>query len=252
MSNITNWEDLYETFEGMTSRERIVQLNRLGHVMIENFELDESTTDEDLSRIIDLLRKICDENHFSDHRVVLTKLIGEQLRRHNPTPPKVFVQASRQINVDAAMLAAGDPSLADRKAKFEGSDEELLKSINKGRAAYFTIGADGVYNVEARLISGSEPTLPPSDLEKLLETSPPIVLNVPTGEFVVYPPFGSPDEELKLKLEKGHYLLQVFALELLDEDEEDVESDFFDYQFVLVKTEEKAVNELKEVPGLLF
>lgn len=251
MSNILNWEDLYESFEGLTSRERIVQLNRLGHLVIENFDLDESTEDEDLARTIDLLRKICDETHFSDHRVWLTKLIGEQLRRHNPEPPTVFVQASRQINVDGAMLAAGDLSLVDRKAKFEGSEEELLSAINKGRTAYFTIGADGIYNVEARFISGSEPTLPPAELEKLLEISPPIVLNVPTGEFAIYPPFSSPGEELKLKLEKGHYILQVFALELLDEEEES-DTDFFDYQFVLVRTDEKAANQLREVPGLLF
>lgn len=110
--------------------------------------------------------------------------------------------------METAIIAIHDASFTE----LNGEDEELLERMNEGKLFCFITGSDDLFNVQIRVVDGTEPILSKKEYNRgvVRAIAKPGFINLVTGKVVITD--FVPPQEVWATVEPGLYKVNVFVV----------------------------------------
>jgi hypothetical protein len=159
----------------------------------------------------------------------------------NLSDPKIILKKDGTIDVETATIAIHDASFTD----LNGETDELLERMNEGKLFCFCTGGDGSFNVQFRVVDGTEAILSKEEYTNgvVKSIAKPGFINLVTGS-VVITDFVS-DQEVWATVEPGLYQVNVFSAYFSEEQEE------YDYFIVLAHANTTSGSNYQKIESLI-
>lgn len=222
-------------------RDRFVHLKAIGFQAVQEFQKSPELAIPDLLKYMDVIRMVKKiPSPPKNLNAILTKMTRTYLRLSGSEEPTIVLKKSSKINIDAGTIAVGDRSF--QSESFDPLEKELLRRINLGECFFFDTGGDWLFNFQLRLVIGSEPVLSEKEYKCVIDSTPCVILQCPSGKLVIEDGFISTmDWGIETDIPPGNYKCQAYHLRLRG---------VFSFYIVLAKTEADAVNHETELPSL--
>lgn len=242
-------------------RERLKAFRAIEYKVEMAFKNTEHPTIADLDVYIDILRILfkspCPTFSLNKN---LSKIIAKRLSLLGCETPKILLKKSSSMPVDGGSIAVGDLAYAvdiDQLIADTKSTEEnpikfhlyTLDLINKGHMYIFGTGGDGYHNFQLRIIEAPEPVLNAKEYKLVMDSSPLVVLDFPSGKLAIHDSFIYKNFPCPLQVDivPGRYKCQVH--QFLLPNKANREEDDFSFYIVLCKTDAPIANDQKDIVG---
>jgi len=166
---------------------------------------------------------------------------------------KILKSKKNDVNVESGTIGFGDitiaPNFLDKKfTRDDFSSENLARFVNEGNILLLSVGGDGIFFSEIRLINFETPLLLIKEYKNLLAESSEVLLKIPTGKVRLSDMYGVYHEENKnwngpeMEIEKGFYKAKGYFINTIK----------YGYKVVIVlsKVEKFVKNDLKFIQAL--
>jgi hypothetical protein len=243
-------DDLWQQTQNalkLTAKERFAKLKQIGFKTLALFNENKDPTLEELKVYADILRIVLKiPLEFPRLNTGLSKIIAKTLPMIGCEKPKIIKKISKVIEPFAGLVGICDKSFGLATDDFDFG--ESLKLINEGKIYLFLTPFGEIFNLQVRVIDAPEPVLTMRDYKKVVKSSSPVIISVPTGKLYVDDGSvnGGDKPEMEISVEPGNYKCQVYLFEFprgrLHYD--------FSYTVVLSKTEKQAVNNECEIADM--
>ena len=231
------WEKAQNALK-LEARERLKTLKQIGYEVSETIKSSKDLSVGELKTYISILRIVVRVPAISpSFNTLLAKVTNKYLAAIGCENPQILIKKSTKIDLISGLIAIGDPFYAPDP----GKEEVDINLINSGKSYIFNAESYGLVNVQVRVVDAPEPALSSKEYKKVMAASPVVILNFPSGKFAIDD--GSidkaPPPSVVIDIAPGNYKCQAYLFSL--------PSDNFSYYIVLSKTEEKAVNNEREI-----
>jgi len=162
--------------------------------------------------------------------------------------PKIIKKKNLIISTDSASFTICDAH-SNSYSLFE-TKEQILSRMNMGEYYTFSTAADGVYNMQLRLVDGPEPMLASKEYKRVEESGSEVIIQIPSGLVTVSDGFIDEDEiesqslasVVTMKVPPGFYKIRVFVLIFPNDDSS--------YYIVFAPTDKLSQNALADIETL--
>jgi len=243
--NIEEIKEYWEQVQSQTLKQRL-KLYRTVVFRAAKFGNQENIKVEDLKYCLDII-KVCilhltdpqsAQRQFNKLTVKYLDLLGVIA-----SDIKIILKKSGKVDLKTALITIKDTSYQDDFDINKDESKELLRLFNQGKWFTFGTGADGLYDVQLRIVDSPIPVLSPKEFLYSCGSTPNQIIHFPTGNVIISDSSGTYDSHLTIQIPPGNYVVCTYSFVIL-------RKDFFSYYIVLCKTDEMPSSEFYEVPEL--
>ena len=153
---------------------------------------------------------------------------------------EIISKISGQVSTESGVISVGDPSLEDMLELNDVDDKNLLEITNQGKRLFFTVGGDGTFEVQLRLIKATEPILAPHEYKLVAGSTNTVVLQIPSGKISIGDIYLT-SENTSMTVTPGSYKVCAYLFET---------KEFRSYYVVFTQTELPATNQSERISVL--
>ncbi len=194
----------------------------------------------------------------------LTKLISHRLALLGCEAPKVLLKKNGTISLEGGCIAVGDMAYAEDIDQYISATRATetdpirfhaynLTLMNQGKIFFFGTGGDGLFHFQVRIIEAPEPVVTAKEFKLVLDSTPVVILDFPTGKFGIQDSilYKNLESALEIDIAPGRYKCQVHHFLFPKKNRSDSECDESSFYIVLSKTEDPLENQLQDTPALI-
>ncbi|HBC73041.1 MAG: hypothetical protein UX91_C0006G0229 [Candidatus Amesbacteria bacterium GW2011_GWB1_47_19] len=157
---------------------------------------------------------------------------------------KILREIKGGMAIESGTVGVGESGILNLKdIDFSKQDTVMIEIMQRGQAVFVDAGGDGNMGAKIRLIDSPEPVLKPTEYRKTVGASEVYVINLPKGKLRMADAWDLAEGTggVGLEVNPGNYKIAVYMLE---------DRSFFGFWAVLCKTDNGAVNEVREIEAL--
>lgn len=233
----TEWEKI----QTLDIKSKLKAMRAIAHDIAVSYDKKE-TDIEQLTFYMQIIKQVARTRSFPQPALLfLSKLIADWLVLTGNDKSKIIFKKAGIIPVDTASISISDQSFNIYELDGDFSDKNYLSLINQGKCYIFSTGADGMYNVQLRVIDALEPVLTNGEFKYVTESSASAIIHIPTGIIAITDGLLLDKEfpHLSASIMPGNYKISVYQFYIPNK----LES----FYIVLCKTDREASNDFSNI-----
>lgn len=173
----------WERLQKLDAKQRYHALSSFVHTLRSSYDKN-AATPEQLTYYMQTLKAIT--RWLNDPNTVtrfLNTLTRDWLVLSGQEDAEVVRKISGKVTVESGTLIIADPSEMINQAL--QNDQHDVSLINQGKALIFRTGADGVFNMQLRMVNALEPVLTEKEYRRVIANTETVIIHIPTDTISV-------------------------------------------------------------------
>ncbi len=171
--------DEWDKIQTLDAKQRYHSLSSFVHAVRSSYD-KKSATPEQLTFYMQMLTSV--KRMLSDPQKVtrfLSALTRDWLVLTGQDKAVVVRKVSGKVTVESGTIVIADPGQVDSQALDNGQHD--LSLMNQGKCFIFRTGADGIFNVQLRMVDALEPVLTEKEYSRVIANSETAIIHIPNS-----------------------------------------------------------------------